>query len=146
MKLSLTLLYLLFLFAMGSGIYAAFRNSEGLVENNYYEKGERFFQSRATEEQLGIAISRPDPLRQGNNQVELKVTSHGKPLEGALLQLFVGNLSSTAYDATRKMQEISPGLYRATTTIPFKGVWLVRLELKGEQQLNTSRKLFFTIN
>ena len=145
MKRSLSPLYILFLIAMCSGIYVAFRDSEGLVENNYYEKGERFFQSRASEEKLGIAISRPASLRQGNNNVEIKVTSHGKPLEHALLQLFIGNLSSTAYDVTRKMEEISPGCYQATVSAPFRGVWLLRVDLEGEQQLNTARKWFFSI-
>jgi nitrogen fixation protein FixH len=144
MKLFLYLIYPLFFFAMGCGIYVAYRDAEGLVDKNYYEKGNRYFAAKAVEKKLDIAISEPGALKKGSNEVRISVTSHGKPLEHANLSLFVGNLSSTGYDATLTMQEEAPGIYQATTTIPFKGVWFIRIDLI-KQQLAATRKWFFDI-
>ncbi|NMW21906.1 MAG: FixH family protein [Chlorobiaceae bacterium] len=144
MKILFYIIYPLFFFAMGCGIYVASRDEEGLVDKNYYENGTSYFTEKAVEEKLGIAISKPTKLKTGNNNIEIIVTSHGKPLEHATLILFIGNLSSTGYDSTLTMQEKSPGIYRATATIPFKGVWFVRIDLQ-QQQLATSRKWFFDV-
>jgi hypothetical protein len=42
------------------------------------------------------------------------------------------------------MQEEAPGIYQATATIPFKGVWFVRIDLQ-QQQLAATRKWFFNV-
>ena len=144
MKLFLYILYPVFLIAMGTGIYVAYRDAEGLVDKNYYEKGKSYFDAKTAEEKLGIAISKPLTLKQGSNEVRIGVTSHGKPLEHARLRLFIGNLSSSAYDSTLTMRELNPGIYQANAVIPFKGVWLLRADL-AEQQLVISRKWFFDI-
>jgi len=145
MKLFLYILYSVFICAMGIGIYVAYRDTEGLVETNYYETGTKFFQSKASEAKLDIAISQPEALKKGNNTIHISVTSQGKPLEHAKLNLFVGNLSKTAYDYTKSMQELSPGHYQANVEIPFKGIWLLRIDL-DKQKLTTSRKWFYNIN
>ena len=129
---------------MGCGIYVAYRDAEGLVDKNYYEKGNRYFTAKAVEEKLGIAISKPGTLKKGSNEIRINVSSHGKPLEHAALSLFVGNLSSTSYDSTLTMQEQAPGIYQATATIPFKGIWFVRIDLQ-QQQLAATRKWFFHV-
>jgi nitrogen fixation protein FixH len=145
MKLFLYILYSVFICAMGIGIYVAYRDTEGLVETNYYETGTKFFQSKAFEAKLEIVISKPEALKKGNNTIHISVTSQGKPLENAKLHLFVGNLSKAAYDYTKSMQELSPGHYQVNAEIPFKGIWLVRIDL-DKQQLTTSRKWFYNIN
>ena len=146
MKLFFYIMYPLFFFAMGCGIYVAFRDAEGLVDNNYYENSTRYFQAKANEEKLGIEVSKPDSLKRGHNVIRIKATTHGKPLQnGAALTLFVGNLSSTGYDSTLTMHQISPGLYQATPTIPFKGVWLAKVDLRQQQQLITTKKWFFNV-
>ena len=144
MKILFYIIYPLFFFAMGCGIYVAFRDDEGLVDKNYYENGTSYFTEKADEEKLGIAISKPGTLKTGNNDIEINVTSHGKPLEHATLTLFIGNLSSNRYDSTLTMQEKSPGIYQATATILFKGVWFVRIDLQ-QQKLSASRKWFYDI-
>lgn len=146
MKLFLYILYPVFLFAMGTGIYFAYRDAEGLVDNNYYETGKSFFQSKAAEQKLGIAINRPDTLKQGSNEIRIDVTSHGKPLEDATVRLFTGNLSTTGFDSTIIMRELRPGSYQAIADVPFKGVWLVRIDLEQKpQHFKTSRKWFYDI-
>lgn len=145
MKLFFYIVYPIFFFAMACGIYVAYKSTDGLVDNNYYENSRRYFQTKALEEKLGIAVSRPDPLILGHNLIRVSATSHGKPLEESTLSLFIGNLSSTSYDSTMLMQKLSPGIYQVTAAIPFKGVWFARVDLKQRQQLITSKKWFFEV-
>ncbi len=145
MKLFFYIVYPIFFFAMGCGIFIAYKSADGLVDNNYYENSTHYFQTKALEEKLGIALSRPDSLKLGQNTIRLQATSHGKPLEEGSLSLFIGNLSNTRYDSTIIMRKLSPGIYQATATIPFKGVWLARVDLKQQQQRITSKKWFFDV-
>ncbi len=145
MKLFFYIMYPLFFFAMGCGIYVAFRDAEGLVDNNYYENSTRYFQAKALEEQLGITMSQPAGLKLGHNVIKINATSHGKPFETGLLSLFIGNLSTTGYDSTITMHQLSPGIYQATATIPFKGVWFAKVDLRQQQQLITTKKWFFNV-
>ena len=145
MKLFFFIVYPIFFFAMGCGIYIAFKNADGLVDNNYYENSRRYFQTKAIEEKLGIAVSRPDTLKLGHNVIRVNATSHGKPLENGALSLFIGNLSNTRYDSTMSMQKISPGIYQATAIIPFKGMWFTRVDLRQQQELIASKKWFFDV-
>ncbi len=145
MKLFFYIMYPLFFFAMGCGIYVAFRDAEGLVDNNYYENSQHYFQTKANEERLGIDVSKPDSLKKGYNVIRIKATTHGKPLQDGTLSLFIGNLSTTGYDSTVTMRQLSPGIYQATPTIPVKGVWLAKVDLRQQQQLITSKKWFFNV-
>ena len=145
MKLFFYIVYPIFFFAMGCGIYIAYKSADGLVDSNYYENRRGYFQSKALEEKLGIAVSRPETLKPGHNVIRVNATSHGKPLEDYALSLFIGNLSSTRYDSTMFMQKLSPGIYQATATIPFKGMWFARVDLKQQQHLIISKKWFFEV-
>ncbi|NTU58065.1 MAG: FixH family protein [Chlorobiaceae bacterium] len=144
MKMFIGGLYCLFFFAMVSGIAIAFRQSEGLVETNYYEKGNGWFKAKATEQQLGLEITAPESLAAGVNEVSIRITSHGKPYDGADAKLFVGNVSSGDQDVSYVMRETAPGVYHARAVIPFKGKWLVRMDLAGNT-LKTSRSWFYDI-
>ncbi len=145
MKLTISIIYACFFTAMACGLFVAYKYADGLVESNYYENSTRYFQTKALEEKLGIAISRPDTLKLGSNTIQIKATSHGKPLETGNPSLFIGNFSNTRYDSTMTMQQTSPGIYTTTASIPFKGVWFARIDLKQQQQLITSKKWFFNI-
>ncbi|NTW83173.1 MAG: FixH family protein [Chlorobiaceae bacterium] len=145
MKIVFSILIPLFLIAMGTGIYMAYSRNEGLVEDNYYERSKDFFQSKAIERQLDIAVNPPEKLKRGANEINIRVTSHGKPLEKAALNLFIGNISTTGYDRSMNMKEVSPGNYHTQSAIPFKGIWLVRVDLE-KNNLRTSKKWFFDVN
>jgi nitrogen fixation protein FixH len=144
MKIFFYIIYPIFFFAMGCGIYVAFRDAEGLVDKNYYETSSHYFETKAAEEKQEIAIGKPEALRKGRNLIRIKVTSHNRPLDQAALSLFVGNLSSTGYDSTITMREEAPGIYQAPLQIPFEGVWLVRIDLQ-KQQFTSSKKWFFNV-
>jgi hypothetical protein len=145
MKIFLSVLYAVFLFAMGCGIYIAYRDAEGLVEDDYYEHARSYFQTKASENTLGLAVSMPETLRKGNNDIRIVMKTHDKPLEHAVTRLFIGNLTKRGYDSTRLMKEISPGIYQANAVIPFKGIWLIRMELEKDH-LKTSRKWFVELD
>lgn len=130
---------------MACGLFVAYKHADGLVESNYYDNSTHYFQTKALEEKLGIALSQPDSLKLGSNTIQIMATSHGKPLETGDLSLFIGNLSNTRYDSTMTMRKLAPGIYQTTATIPFKGVWFARIDLKQQQQLVTSKKWFFNV-
>jgi nitrogen fixation protein FixH len=143
-KLFIGGLYLLFFSAMITGVTIAFRQSEGLVESNYYEKGNNWFQSRATERQIGLEVKAPESLSPGDNNFSIRLSSHGKPLEGANVKLFVGNVSTSDRDFSSAMRETAPGVYVTRALIPSKGKWLVRMDIAGNK-IKTSRSWFYDI-
>ncbi len=145
MKLFLIALYSLFILAMASGITIAYRQAEGLVEPNYYEKASAYFSTKSAESSRGLSVVLPDSLQKGSNEVHVTISTHGKPLRNAVVTFFVGNLSKKTYDRTVPMKETEPGNYRTTAVIPFEGVWLARVDISKEQ-LQTSRKWFIELN
>ncbi len=144
MKPFIASIFALFLFAMGCGIYVAYHNAEGLVETNYYERGNGWFRTKEQEERLGFSVRKPDSLSAGRNAVRFVLTEHGQPLQQATVKLFVGNVSTPVHDATATMRETSPGVYEADALIPSKGKWLLRMDLAATE-LKTSRSWFFDV-
>ncbi len=93
MKMALSIIYACFFTAMACGLFVAYKHADGLVESNYYDNSTHYFQTKALEEKLGIALSQPDSLKMGQNVIRIKATSHSKPLETGDLSLFIGNPS-----------------------------------------------------
>lgn len=145
MKPFIIALYALFLIAMISGLTVAFRNSEGLVETDYYRKQNNWFQAKTEERRLGLEIEKPASIRKGENDLTVLLTEHGKPLTKAGVQLLVGNVSTSKLDVTCAMRETAPGTYQARVTVPSKGKWLLRLDI-STGKLNTSRSWFYDVN
>lgn len=145
MKLFLAGLYSLFFIAMGSGIYFAYNKAEGVVENNYYEKGNQWFRSKGEERLAELDVSRPGALGVGRNNIRIALSTHGRPLGQADVRLFVGNVSTSRHDLTSRMHEAAPGIYETEAMIPAKGKWLVRMEL-ASTHLTTSRSWFIDVN
>lgn len=137
-------LYALFLFAMACGITVAYRNSEGLVENDYFEKGNAWFRTKDVEKRLGFEVAAPERLQAGSNTVRFTLTEHGKPLRNADARLFFGSVSTKEHDVSTRLIETSPGVYETTAHFPAKGKWLVRLDL-GDKQIKTSRSWFYDV-
>ena len=48
MKLFFYIVYPIFFFAMGCGLYVAYTSTDGLVDNNYYENSTHYFQTKAS--------------------------------------------------------------------------------------------------
>ncbi|NTU67515.1 MAG: FixH family protein [Chlorobiaceae bacterium] len=144
MKPFIAAIFALFLIAMGCGIFFAYRNAEGLVEANYYERGSSWFQAKAEERRMGLEVAGPALLATGKNEVKFVLTEHGRPLRDAGVKLFVGNVSSKAQDFSSPMRETAPGIYEASAVVPAKGKWLMRMNLDAGK-LKTSRSWFFDV-
>ena len=144
MKIFIGGLYALFLTAMIIGVSIAFRQNEGLVETNYYEKGNGWFQAKTAETKLDLKVKSPEPLSVGNNQVSIRLSLHGDPLEKADVKLFVGNVSNSDRDFSSSMLETAPGIYQTQAFIPYAGKWLVRMDL-ASNQLKTGRSWFYDV-
>ncbi len=144
MKIFLYALYTVFLFAMGTGFYVAFKGFEGLVEENYYEKASGYFTTKELEDSLGLKIVLPDSLKRGNNAVEVTVFMQGEPLRQAEMTFFAGSVSQSGYDSEYAMREGPPGVYSAEVSVPFSGTWLMRVDL-STSTIKTGRKWFMEI-
>jgi hypothetical protein len=145
MKPFIASIYALFLFAMISGVVTAYRNSEGLVEKDYYRKQNDWFMNKTMERRLGLEIGKPESLALGSNRMRVTLSEHGQPLRNAEVHLFIGNVSNSKLDFSCPMREAGPGIYQADAVVPSKGKWLVRIELAANQ-LNTSRSWFYDVN
>jgi hypothetical protein len=137
-------IFALFLFAMASGMYVAFRDAEGLVETNYFERGNGWFRAKSEERRLGLVIGNPKSLVSGSNELKFTLTEHGKPLSKAQVKLFFGSVSSRALDFSCPTRETEPGVYEARAVVPSRGKWLVRMDLISDP-LKTSRSWFYDV-
>lgn len=144
MKPFIVSLYALFVFAMASGIAVAYRNAEGLVEADYYEKGSSWFRTKQQEQQLGFSVEKPESVALGNNEFTLRLQESDGPLRNAAVKLFIGNVSTAAHDFSVAMKEVAPGVYRARAVMPSQGKWMVRMDL-ASTQLKTSRTWFYDV-
>lgn len=145
MKPFIIALYALFLFAMISGLTVAFRNAESLVEPDYYQKQNDWFREKTEERRLGLEVRRPESIRQGENELTFVLTEHGKPLQNAAVQLFIGKVQNSGQDVTCAMRETAPGIYQARIAVPSTGKWLVRIDLSSNN-LKTSKSWFYDVN
>ncbi|NTU52948.1 MAG: FixH family protein [Chlorobiaceae bacterium] len=137
-------LYVLFIVAMISGVTIAYRNAEGLMEPDYYQKQKVWFREKSLERQIGFEVQPPESLTTGSNMVQFIITRRSTPFEKASVTLFVGRVSDKKQDFSCPMRETAPGVYVAQATLPSKGKCLVRIELTGDQ-LKTSRSWFYDI-
>ena len=137
-------IFALFLFAMASGIYVAYRDPDGLVETNYFERGNGWFHAKTEERQLGLEIGNPKSLASGKNELKFTLTEHGRPLRKADVKIFFGSVSSNSLDFSCPTLETEPGVYEARAVVPSRGKWLVRMDLTAAP-LKTSRSWFYDV-
>ena len=68
MKLFFYIVYQIFFFAMGCGIYVAYTSADGLVDNNYYENSTHYFQIKESNIHQG-----PCTITAGQRTVTLNI-------------------------------------------------------------------------
>ncbi len=144
MRTMITGIILLFMFAMACGISVAVHSAEGLVENDYFARGDAWFRTKAEERRLGLEISAPATMTLGSNDVRCTISEHDRPLSNANVTLCFGSMPTGDRDFSRAMKETSPGVYQATVQLPSPGKWLVRLELDAKP-LHTTRSWFYDV-
>jgi nitrogen fixation protein FixH len=131
-------------------ISTAIVTNPGLVEENYYEKGqnhEKNFQTKlATRARLGWKMALRPPQQVLQNQ-PTNIYFNLQDKSGS--QLNVDKVLLTAYrpsdanaDIHLTMENIGQGSYLATLNLPLKGLWeLQATAYKGEDSFNTILRL-----
>lgn len=132
-------LYVAFALLMAVTFYVAGMSYEGLVEPNYYERSKDFFRMKESEEALGLAITVPETLVAGGNRFSASIRTAEGMLSGALVRLYIGDVKTTDSDMYYELEEVSPGLYASDVAVPYRGTWLLRLEVRHET-ISTERR------
>jgi nitrogen fixation protein FixH len=132
-------LYIAFVLIMAATFYVAGRGYEGLVEPNYYERSKDFFRTKEYEEALGLAITVPEGLVAGNNRFSAGIRTAEGALSGASVALYIGDVRTTESDMRYELKEVSPGLYSSDIAVPYRGTWIMRLEVNHER-ISTERR------
>jgi nitrogen fixation protein FixH len=132
-------LYIAFALLMAATFYVAGVGYEGLVEPNYYERSKDFFRTKESEEAIGLAITVPETLATGNSRFSAGIRTAEGALSGALVALYIGDVRTTDSDMRYELKEASPGVYASDIEVPYRGTWILRLEVKHEM-INTERR------
>lgn len=137
-------LYVVFAVITATTFYMAHTTFDGLVEPGYYERSKDYFEQKETEEELGLSVSVPDKLVKGRNRFRAEIGTASGPLARAAVELYVGDVKTTRADMRFGFKEASPGVYVSDIAIPYRGMWLLRLEIHHER-INTERRWFVKI-
>ncbi len=131
-------------------IITAIVTNPGLVEKNYYEKGQDQEQNFISQQQARNrldwhmkldATHKPvvgEPVRYSFNIVDTK----GIPIDGDTAVIQAYRPSDVDADFETRMQEVGPGVYSTELTFPLKGIWDLNVILtKGEDSLKLTRRI-----
>jgi hypothetical protein len=101
---------------------------------------------QASPDALGIVLrTDPDPVRTGENALEVVVTDHGKPVTDASVstEFFMAAMPSMNMPAMRNRTDLThqgQGVYRGTGQITMGGSWDVTVKvLRGGQEIGTKK-------
>jgi nitrogen fixation protein FixH len=144
-KLFIYILYGIFLSLIIITFYIANRVYDGVIENNYYEKSKNYFLTKEKEGAIGLKVSLLGSVKIGNNDFIVKIGLNHGILKGAKVRLFIGNVANTGYDDMYDLTEDSPGIYRTLVNIPFKGEWILRLNIESKD-IKTEKRWFIAVN
>lgn len=117
--------------ANGFLIYEAISGFDGLVEENYYEKGLNYNDVLQKEKQLGwrMELSFPDDLKAGaDNKAKVVIFDrNGEPVGGAKVKLTLKRPATDRFD--REVELIPSGCaYHGTVSVPVTGLWDISVE------------------
>ncbi len=130
-------------------IVTAFKTSPGLVKDDYYEQGRDYertvLQLMEARQRLGWNVNMDPGVTVSGQLAQLNVTvadREGAPVTGlgGALQLY--RPSDRDQDLSVPVAEVEPGLYRASYTLPLKGVWDLLLTLRlGEDEYAIEQRI-----
>lgn len=131
-------------------ISTAFVTSPGLVEKDYYEKGQdhekNVIKKATAQERTGWMLNPVFPAEILINQTvtySLNVIDKvGLPLRDAKVTLKAYRPSDASADFQMEMSEVSPGIYQTTAAFSLKGAWeLTATVEQGEESLDIIRRI-----
>lgn len=131
-------------------IVTALKTNPGLVEEDYYEKGQdhekNFLKKQATRNRLGWQMTLEPVAKPVAGQPILLsfniVNRAGVPIQGDSAMLKAYRPSDANADFTLQMEQVTAGIYSVKAIFPLKGIWDITATLsKGEDSLNITRRL-----
>lgn len=131
-------------------ISTAIVTSPGLVEENYYEKGqdhERNVQTLlASRSRLGWQVTlEPSASIRQQQSTNLYLTlkdRQGAPLDVERVQLTAYRPSDARADIHQVMENIAPGRYLTAITFPLKGLWELQAQVsQGTDTIETNLRI-----
>lgn len=136
---------LLVTFVMVSGyrIYLAIQTNPGLVDENYYERGQDFEKNRlkkmARDPGWIMKLEVPEVVDIGKPvHYRFRVTDKsGTPVTPDAVTFYVYRPSDAKQDFSLPMREVGIGTYTAEVTFPLLGLWDILVSVKnGEDEYN----------
>ena len=113
--------------ADGILIYLGSTSQDGLVHEDYYQRGLNYndvIQVKKQQHELGWTFALNHPDRSGLGPIELKLTDgKGQPLAGKQIAAQLRRPAQKGYDQDLTFEEVAPGTYRATVSLPLSGNW-----------------------
>ncbi|WP_456407009.1 FixH family protein [Thiolapillus sp.] len=131
-------------------IVTAIMTNPGLVEKDYYEKGQEqektFISQQQSRNRLGWQMKLEavrDPIVGESARYTFNVVdTAGIPIDGDKAVIQAYRPSDVNADFSTDMQEIAPGVYSVELVFPLKGVWdLSAVLIKGEDKLKITRRI-----
>lgn len=122
--------------------YFANHDFPGIVENDYYDKGvyyneylDRLKEQKARGWQLNLGwVAEPVTGKPATLRCVVKDKS-GQPIRGAIVNVKLMRPGEPAADQRLVLQEVGPGDYQGTVTLPRPGNWDLLLKMhKGKDQ------------
>ena len=132
-------------------ITLAFNTSTGLVVDDFYNKGKRYFYEEAQRQEaaarLGwqLTLDTPNPPRLNSTETYVfrALDRTGTPLIGARAHIDAFRPTNAELDFDMPMREISDGIYTAQIDFANPGKWdLIITIQKGEDRLDLARRIF----
>ncbi len=123
-------------------IYTAYTNFDGLVDDNYYQKGLFYDANRNAAEQIGwgFELKFKDTLAT-NRDISFVLNlsdKTGAPLKGATVAATLRRLATDKYDDLHMLTETEAG-YTGVMSIPMAGTWEVYIEAEKDGLRLTKR-------
>ena len=141
-------LLLAFVAVSGYRIYLAYATDPGLVNSDYYEKGQDYEKTmnarriRAAQYELSVEV--PNRIHVGEPATVrfVGVDVSGVPLKGDSATVFAYRPADKTRDFSVPMEQEGDGRYVAQVSFPLKGAWDLVVSLKqGDEEINAPRRL-----
>jgi nitrogen fixation protein FixH len=136
-------------------IITAFKTSPGLVDKDYYEKGQDHEQNirkkLAARSQLGWTVNLNLPEIITINQPSMfnlnVVDRNGVPLKDAVVKMQAYRPSDSDADFTAEMTTFAPGVFQSKIVLPLKGTWdLIVVIQAGEDTFDIRQRIRVSAN
>ncbi|MCB1760684.1 MAG: FixH family protein [Gammaproteobacteria bacterium] len=132
-----------FVLVSGFRIYLAVQTNPGLVDENYYERGQEYEQNRlkrlARDPGWKMKLSEPPKIDIGKpGRFDFQVTdATGAPITPDSVTFYAYRPSDAKEDFSLPMEVVGPGRYSAEVSFPLLGAWDILISVKnGEDEYN----------